>query len=148
MSAEDEPRRPGASDGAALPAEGEETGASPGPSVPVTIPADVPPLIVRSKQRARMGIFAICVVVLLVVAAVIGATVTGHSSSEGHAPLASPAASESLGAKLIGVPESVFESVGLPGEIASYPTKITGLPTLRASRAALDGSGILSVLRL
>ena len=114
-----------------MPAEGEEIGTSPGPSVPVTTPTDVQPLIVRSKQRTRMGILAVCFVILLVLAAVIGATVTGHSSSEGHAPLASPAASESLAAKLTGVPESVFESVGLPTEIVTYPTKITGLPALR-----------------
>ena len=70
---------------------------------------------------------------ILVAAGVITALVTGGSSATSPGPSSSPAASENLVQLVTGVPESVFEAVGLPAEIDNRPQKVTGLPPLTDS---------------
>src|SRR5579863_3915098 len=95
---------------------------------PVGLTSPVTPAV-RSKRGPKIGILAACTVVVLVVAGVITAFVTGPSAKP-PGPLSAPAASENLVQQLTNVPESVFESVGLPSEISNYPKKVTGLPRL------------------
>lgn len=154
MSAEDEPPSPHPTQPADSPTEmgqpSPETvfriapggGAAHDPTA-VALPASAPPPAPYSgaptdlysgappKRRGRTGIVAISAIVLLVAVGVITAVLTAPSSSTSpKTPPASPRASESLTQKLAGVPESVFESVGLPAEITNYPQKVSGLPPL------------------
>jgi hypothetical protein len=75
-----------------------------------------------------IGIGAIVVVVIVVLAIVL----VGINHSPGKQKDASgpnnalQVAPASLMAKVTGVPESVFEKVGLPAEIVNYPKKVTG----------------------
>lgn len=126
--------------------EQSEPGATPPPNAPPpfapTAPAPGPPPSgpqKRSVSPTALGIGAIAVVIIVVLVIVLAGTGKSNTSStttispskgggsgtSTSSVLGPDPAPSSLVESVTNVPESVFEQVGLPSEIANFPTKVT-----------------------
>ncbi len=93
-------------------------------------PAGRTPVQVQGRRPTPMllGLGAVFVVIVVVLVLVLVGTNTAAPKTKGGG--ATPPASASLVAQVTGVPESVFEKVGLPSEVGNSPAKVKGFPPL------------------